>query len=415
MKCEKARLLIIDDEAGVRNVLHEFLTPSYHCSSADSAAGALALMGCQPFDLIISDINMPQMSGLEMMSHIAETSPDSLVIMISGQRTIEVAIEAMRAGAFDYITKPFDLAEVKTSVDRALDHLEQTRNRSVAVRETTASQDLRHAIKLDELLVHYQPKVIIGTGEIIGVEALVRWQHPHFGMLPPSEFIPAAEESGLIVEVGNFVLRNACAQLKRWQNAGATSLNVAVNVSPKQFREGSLLEVVMGALNQSGLNAESLHLELTETSMIEDADCVLQVLTKLREIGVKVAIDDFGTGYSSLSYLKRLPIDFLKLDQSFVAGATTNPDDAALVMAIITLAHNLRLRVIAEGIETDDQLKFLRLLRCDEGQGYLFGRPGPADFMPFLSPLLPDSPAPESLKPMMARTARAAAQPGFSW
>ena len=408
MKCEKARLLIIDDEAAVRNVLVEFLTPSYYCAAADSAAEALALLASQPFDLIVSDINMPQMSGLEMMSHIAETSPDSLIIMISGQRTIEFAIDAMRAGAFDYITKPFDLAEVKAAVDRALGHLTRTRNRSVTVRETSASRDLRHALEREELLVYYQPKITIGTGEVTGVEALVRWQHPHFGMLSPSEFIPAAEESGLIVEVGDFVLRSACAQLKRWHEAGATGLNVAVNVSPKQFKEGRLLEVVMEALNETKLDAQNLHIELTETSMIEDADCVLRVLTKLRETGVRVAIDDFGTGYSSLSYLKRLPIDFLKLDQSFVAGATTNPDDAALVMAIITLAHNLRLRVIAEGIETEEQLKFLKLLRCDEGQGYLFGRPAPADFMPFLSQMLMDVDAPEALKPGMTQAARSA-------
>jgi EAL domain-containing protein (putative c-di-GMP-specific phosphodiesterase class I) len=200
-------------------------------------------------------------------------------------------------------------------------------------------------------------------------------------LLPPADFINEAEECGLIIELGSLVLRTACRQAQSWHNAGFGSLHVAVNASPKQFQDGQLLNTVVQALAETRLDPACLQLELTESSIMEDAESTLNVLNGLRELGVKIAIDDFGTGYSSLGYLKRLPIDFVKLDRSFVTGATTYPDDAALVMAIITLAHNLRLKVVAEGIDTEEQLAFLRLLRCDEGQGFLFGRPSPAELV----------------------------------
>jgi EAL domain-containing protein (putative c-di-GMP-specific phosphodiesterase class I) len=211
------------------------------------------------------------------------------------------------------------------------------------------------------------------------MEALVRWQHPQLGILLPSEFIGVAEDTGLVVELSNWVMRSACAQTRKWQGLGFGQLRIAVNISARHLRQTKFLEQVSDILDQSGLDAGCLELELTETSMMQNAESGSKLLAQLRELGVKVAIDDFGTGYSSLSYLKRLPIDTVKLDRSFVTGATTDPDDAALVMAIVTLAHNLRLRVVAEGVETEEQLAFLRLLRCDEGQGYLFGKPSPAD------------------------------------
>lgn len=386
MEDEKSRLLIIDDESQIRDVLDEYLGRTYHCVAVESAERALSVLAEQPFDLILSDITMERMSGLELVPHLLQQAPESAIIMISGQRTIESAIEAMRGGAFDYITKPFDLAEVGAAVRRALDHLKQIKREKnrPSNRPSASESDLARAVEKHEFVVHYQPKVDLESGKPVGVEALVRWNHPHFGLLPPSDFISAAEDTGLIIEIGSFVLETACAKAREWQDAGL-AFHVAINVSARQFQDGNLLEKVGRALTRTGLCSDYLQLELTETSLMDHAESVLEVLGELRKSGVKIAIDDFGTGYSSLSYLKRLPIDFVKLDQTFVTDATKNPDDAAVVMAIITLSHALRLKVIAEGVETEEQLKFLRLIRCDEGQGYLFGRPNP-DLTPNLGP-----------------------------
>jgi EAL domain-containing protein (putative c-di-GMP-specific phosphodiesterase class I) len=221
--------------------------------------------------------------------------------------------------------------------------------------------------------------VNLASGEVVGAEALVRWRHPEFGVLPPAKFIGLAEDTGMIVDIGDFVLRTACAQTRAWQDRGFGRLRIAVNVSARHFQQTNFLERVVQTLTETRLDPVCLELELTETSIMENPEAAAELLTEIRDLGARVAIDDFGTGYSSLSYLKRLPIDTVKLDRSFVKGATSHPDDAALVMAIITLAHNLGLKVIAEGVETDEQMNFLRLLRCDEAQGYLFSKPVPAD------------------------------------
>jgi len=214
--------------------------------------------------------------------------------------------------------------------------------------------------------------------KIIGVEALIRWQHPKLGMVSPADFIPLAEDSGLILPIGEWVLRTACRQNRAWQENGCAPMRVSVNVSARQFQQPHLGEIIIEILDETGLSPSFLDIELTESSIMSNAQAAVDVLTKLKALGVTISIDDFGTGFSSLSYLKRLPIDALKIDQSFVRDVTTDPDDAALVMAIVTLAHNLRLQVVAEGVETEEQLKFLHLLRCDEVQGYLFSRPLPA-------------------------------------
>ena len=380
MSENKARLLIVDDETQIRDVLHDFLSQSYDCVALSSGKDAVALLSTESFDVIISDITMAQMSGLEMVPHILKLAPEAVIIMISGQRTIEFAIDAMRAGAFDYITKPFDLSEVDAAVRRALDHgklFKDKLTRASGSDEKSVKQ-LRRAVDNEEFVVYYQPQVDIESGNIVGAEALVRWKHPELGLLPPADFISLAEETGLIVPIGGWVLRMACAQARKWHQAGFLGFRVAVNVSPRQLQQGNLRETIVRTLNETELEPDCLELELTETSMMENAESEVEILASFREMGLKIAIDDFGTGYSSLGYLKNLPIDSVKLDQSFVKGATTDPDDAALVMAVVTLGHNLRLKVIAEGIETEDQLKFLRLLRCDRGQGYLFGKPAPA-------------------------------------
>jgi EAL domain-containing protein (putative c-di-GMP-specific phosphodiesterase class I) len=211
------------------------------------------------------------------------------------------------------------------------------------------------------------------------MEALVRWRHPQHGLISPMEFIPLAEETGLIVSIGEWVLRTACAQIKSWQDDGFQPLHVSVNLSARQFEQLNLSETVLEIIRETGINPGCLELELTESSIMKNPESAIKTLVKLKETGIKISIDDFGTGYSSLGYLKHLPIDILKIDRSFVRDLTTNPDDAAIVMAIIALGHNLNLKVVAEGVETEEQLKFLHLLRCDEWQGFFNSKPMPAE------------------------------------
>ncbi|MBF3273414.1 bifunctional diguanylate cyclase/phosphodiesterase, partial [Pseudomonas aeruginosa] len=236
---------------------------------------------------------------------------------------------------------------------------------------------LRKAVEEGQLDVHYQPKLCLASGCADSVEALVRWHHPEEGMIPPSTFIGLAEECGLIGEIGEFVLRRACLQAAEWSQRGL-NLRVSVNLSVHQLRQGDLLDVVRSALADSGLPAAQLELELTESQWLDALDSVLATFRQLREMGVKLSVDDFGTGYSSLSYLKRLPLDYLKIDQSFVRDLTQNSEDAAIIRAIIAMAHSLDLKVVAEGVETIEQRDFLVAQRCDELQGYLIGRPLPA-------------------------------------
>ena len=566
-RTERPAILIIDDDEQVRGLLSDLLSPSHNCTTVGSAEEALAILNSINFNLVISDINMGGISGLDLVPRVLERTPDTVVVMISGQQTIDFAIDAMRAGAFDYITKPLDLRLIETAVSRALAHhqlLSQQRvyenhledlvkkrtaeiehlayhdgltdlpNRvlfedrcnqalaiahrnqnlvaimlvsldrfkkvteslghaagdvllteaaarlqlcvtnsdtvarfegdefallltnvaetadlaetaravsdvfrapfrlgsqqvyvstsigislfpfngkdtsmilrnavaaqyrakkqggnnyqfyaadmnSLAVKRLELETGMRRAIENNEFVTFYQPVVNLSSGAIVGSEALVRWQHPELGLLPPGRFIGLAEDTGLILDIGDIVLREACARTRAWQDRGFTGLRIAVNISARHFRQTSFSERLVEVLEETRFDPTCLELELTETSIMENTEAAVKMLEQIRKLGVKVAIDDFGTGYSSLSYLKHLPIDTVKLDRSFVMGATTDPDDAALVMAIVTLAHNLRLRVVAEGVETVDQVSFLRLLRCDEAQGYLFGKPMPAE------------------------------------
>lgn len=237
---------------------------------------------------------------------------------------------------------------------------------------------LHNAIRNQEFLLHYQPQVSIESDRIVGAEALVRWQHPELGLIPPGKFIPLAERSGLVIPMGEWVLNEACRQARQWLEDGRP-LVVAVNLSALQFRRGNLLETVSNALKLSGLPAEMLELELTESILLQDVDVAIKTLHSLKTMGVQLSIDDFGTGYSSLSYLKRLAVNKLKVDQSFVRDMAEDPDSAAIVRAIIQLGHTLQLSVIAEGVENDAQLAFLRNYGCDEVQGYFFSRPVPSD------------------------------------
>lgn len=686
---KKARILIADDEPEIRHLLHELLSDDYDCSEVASGEAALETLRAERFDLVLSDIMMGGISGLEVLPQVLRDAPETIFIMISGVQTIESAIEALRIGAFDYVMKPFDLRQIEATVRRAVEHrelraakyyyeaqleelvkartaelhktshtlqtiiqasplalflldtegvvrmwnpaaanifgwsdfevlgkclpvmlegeegnarlageattpqnktvtsfearrrksdgsvahlsvwtaplldardtltgtvclvaditerkqaeerihylayhdtltdlpnrilfkdrlvhaleLRQTDRRPLAIislsldrfkkvndtlgdlmgdellrgvakrlkscireedtvsnwgndefalllTQTTAAEDvgqmiqsiydtlkppfylagheiyltisagislypedgadalmllknagaalyrakqlggncqqfytpdmneralvrlslessLRRALERDEFVLHYQPQVALDTGRIVGMEALLRWQHAEKGLIPPAEFIPLAEDTGLIVPIGEWVLHTACAQTRLWHAQGFDSLLVSVNLSPRQFQQPHLLRMVESQLKQTQLEPTYLELELTESTIMKNTGVTIDTLRELRALGIKISVDDFGSGYSSLSYLKHLPIDVLKIDQSFVRDMTTDTIDGAIVRAIITLAHSLRLKVKAEGVETIEQLELLRLLACDEMQGYLFSRP----------------------------------------
>jgi len=554
------RILIVDDEAPIRDLLRSILIDDYECTTAESAEAALSYLERETFDLVISDINMGGMSGIELITRVVASSPDTVVMMISGNLTLDSPIEAIRNGAFDYIKKPFDIDQVEMAVRRAIKHgallvskrehenhleelvaertsklnylayndpltglpnrvffedrltqilLRQSGNGKVAVffvsldrfkalrdtlghsvgdrlikevarrletvAETQAAvarfegdefailftyensdeltafgnkvfdafhsplvvgddevvipismgislspedgndaqtlltnagaalsyvrknggnnykfftadlhdnamsrlaleNELRRALERSEFELYYQPKVDMASGKMTGMEALLRWNHPELGLVPPLDFIPLAEETGLILPIGEWVLRTACAQAKVWHDRGF-DLNVAVNLSPRQFQQQDLVDTINRIVAETGFDPRQLNLEVTESSIMNNAESAATVLRELKDTGIRISIDDFGTGYSSLAVLKNLPIDVLKVDKTFVNDVTTNPDDAALVTAVVTLAHNLRLNVVAEGVETREQLEFLRALKCDKWQGYLYSKP----------------------------------------
>src|SRR3569623_712539 len=238
--------------------------------------------------------------------------------------------------------------------------------------------DLRHAVRNSELVLHYQPQVHLGTSKLVGFEALMRWQHPQRGLISPAAFIPVAEDSGLIVAMGEWALSEGCSQAKEWQNAGVTGATVSINLSPRQFRDKRIVDTVRSILQETGLGPSQLELEITESSIMLDVDQVIAIMSEFKSLGATLSIDDFGTGYSSLNYLRRFPVDKLKIDQSFVRYVDKAPSADAIVRTIIVLGHSLGLKVIAEGVETVSQARFLRQNGCDEIQGFLIERALPA-------------------------------------
>jgi len=243
------------------------------------------------------------------------------------------------------------------------------------------NSELRRALEREEFRLHYQPKVRLESGDMIGMEALLRWQHPQRGLVAPLEFIPALEDSGQIVPVGDWVIEEACRQLAAWSAAGLRPLPVAVNLSARQFRRRDLDRVIRDVLAGHGVSPALLELEITESSLMDDPRDAIRQLEALREAGLRLSVDDFGTGYSSLAYLTRLPVSSLKIDRTFVNAAITEPGSAVIVRMVIDMAQRLRFDVVAEGIESDRHVEFLRRHGCEQGQGYHFGKPVPAAAM----------------------------------
>jgi diguanylate cyclase len=300
-----------------------------------------------------------------------------------------------------------------TSADVAMYHVKKSRRNDFELftadmkqffpKRLALENELRKALERQQFVLYYQPQIDVMTGELTGVEALLRWDHPERGLVMPAEFIPLAEETGLIVPLGRWVLHEACSQSQVWQKQGLRSLRVAVNLSGVQFQQRDLVDSIAHALNASGLDPRCLELEITESVIMHNAPEAVVMLEKLSDMGVDISIDDFGTGYSSLSYLKRFKIDRLKIDQGFIRNVSNDQDDAAIVKAIIALAHSLRLRVVAEGVEHKEQLEFLRSIGNDEYQGYFHSRPLPAaDFERYLRAV--DADAAKPLRRIYAAT-----------
>ena len=311
---------------------------------------------------------------LEAMAEPLEIEGEDVFVTAS----IGVALCPADADSSEHLIKNAELAMYQAKLDgrNAVHHYAPDPGPGRGVRLGMES-GLRRAIERDELLLHFQPKVDIKTGVITGAEALLRWRNPDLGVVSPADFIPLAEETGLIVPIGEWVLYSACAQASAWRRLG-WPLAMAVNLSARQFRQKNLCEMVELALSDSGLAAPHLELEITESMIMHRAEHAITTLRRLRDIGVLLSVDDFGTGYSSLSYLKRFPVHKLKVDQSFVRELHHNADDAAIVRAVITLAQSLNLRTVAEGVENEQQLAYLAGLHCDEYQGYHFSKPLPA-------------------------------------
>ena len=256
---------------------------------------------------------------------------------------------------------------------------EQMNRHSVERLELEAA--LRYALDRNELALHYQPKIETRTGRLTGVECLLRWQHPTIGAVPPDQLVPLAEETGLIVPIGKWALRTACLQARAWAEQGLPLLRMAVNLSARQFMSATLLDDVMGTIAETGTDPRRIELEVTESMMMREPEEAVKLLRKLRAIGVRLTIDDFGTGYSSLAYLKRLPIECVKIDASFVRGIPVDANDVAITETIIAMSRSLGLEVVAEGVETSDQRNFLERRGCDEMQGYYFSKPLPVEEM----------------------------------
>jgi diguanylate cyclase (GGDEF)-like protein/PAS domain S-box-containing protein len=315
--------------------------------------------------------------------------------LIEGERTVTtasigVAVHPVDGADIEDLLRHADLAMYKAKADGGDQYRFYAADMNLrASQAAVLDAELRNAIERREFVLHYQPQIRLSTGEITGVEALVRWRKPDGSLIAPTRFLPRAEENGLILAINEWVLREACTQAAAWRKAGFPKIRMSVNLSPVQFRRRSLPLFVTQVLNETGLDSRLLELELTENILMQDLEQVAVQLQQLRELGVVISIDDFGTGFSSLSYVKRLPVDRLKIDQSFVRDLVSDPSDRAIVAAIVNLAHSLNMEVVAEGVETAEQLQFIKAAGCDEVQGDYCGRPMPVElFEAFMAPAL---------------------------
>ena len=342
----------------------------------------IARLGGDEFAIIIEELTDTQ-DAARVADDLVEILSEPFVVdghEIPVGVSIGIAVRPPTEG--DRLLKDADAAMYRAKREGGSNHQFYTEEMNVQASERLMlERDLRRALERDEFLLYYQPQVDLATGAVVGAEALLRWQHHERGMVSPADFVPVLEETNQIVRVGGWILAEACRRTGAWHDAGFAPLRIAVNLSARQLGRESLVYYVERALEESGLDPACLELEITESLLVEDAEAGLRSVEQLKKAvdGLRISIDDFGTGYSSLYRLKALPIERLKIDRSFIGGVTKDPEDSAITAAVISLAHSLRLQVTAEGVETAEQLAFLRERGCDEAQGYYFSRPLPAD------------------------------------
>ena len=348
------------------------------------ASDTVARMGGDEFTIFQQDVKDSRNAGLVAKKIVESLSQPYLVegreIFITA--SVGITMFPDDGATVDELLRNADTAmyHAKDSGKDMFKFFTQEMNVSVHNR-LTLQNSLRRALERDEFILYYQPKMDIASRQVTSVEALLRWLHPQEGMILPGRFIPQAEETGLIIPIGEWVLRTACQQIKEWQAKGHPSIRVAVNVSASQFKRQNLAETVTGILEETGISPLFLELELTESAIMQNIDSSVEILNSLKAMGIQISIDDFGTGYSSLSYLRRFPIDYIKIDRSFIVNFTSNSDDRAIVTAIIAMARSLGLKIIAEGVETEEQLAILSELGCHEMQGYLYSKPLPPSLL----------------------------------
>jgi diguanylate cyclase (GGDEF)-like protein len=345
-------------------------------------SGTLARLGGDEFTILVRE-----MESIEDPARVATKVLDELArpfglpgreVFITG--SIGIAVHPVDGDDLDTLMRNADAAMYHAKDDGGgAYHFYTPSMHATALERLTLEGDLRHALERGELRLEYQPVVETSSRELIGAEAMLRWQHPVRGVIYPDDFISLAEDSGLIVPIGAWALRTACAQSRKWQLAGLRPLRISVNLSSRQLRDAALVETVRGALSDSGLYAEHLALELTESMLMDASEETLRCFREVKQMGVQLSLDDFGVGYSSLSYLRQFPLDYVKIDRSFIDEVSGNSEDAAIVRAILAMAHSLKLRVVAEGVEREDQFAFLREHGCDAVQGFLFSEPLPPD------------------------------------
>ncbi|HAK61477.1 MAG TPA: hypothetical protein DCO77_14045 [Nitrospiraceae bacterium] len=349
---------------------------------ADILNVTVARQGGDEFTVLLSEVRKPQ-----DVARVAQRFLDKLArpFLLDGHEvfitaSIGIAIYAIDGKDFESLLKNADAAmyHAKGQGKNNYQFYKQSMN-ATALEKLELENDLRRALARKEFLLYYQPQIDVRTGEIVGMEALIRWQHPVRGLVSPADFIPLTEETGLIVPIGEWVLQTACKQSKAWQAAGFAPIPVSVNLSSRQFRQRVLLQTIEQAMDASGLDCRHIVLEITESVVMQEQEASRALLVELASKGLRLAMDDFGTGYSSLSNLKRFPIDAIKIDRSFVMDITTDPDDAAITKAIIAMGRSLNLNVIAEGVETEEQLAFLYQQGCHMIQGFLISRPVPME------------------------------------
>ncbi|MEH2330981.1 EAL domain-containing response regulator [Nostoc sp.] len=386
------KILIIEDEEAVReNILDLLEAENFETIAAANGRIGVHLAILEVPDLILCDMMMPEIDGYGVLTALHQDPSTATIpfIFLTAKSAKSDFRQGMDMGADDYITKPFTRAELLSAIMNRLEKYAtlkrylspQTVINNLSPKMQLLEISLHRAIQqhnFQEFEIYYQPIVDIASGKIVAAESLLRWQSPELGMIYPTEFIPLAESTGLIVPIGKWVLKRVCKQIKSWRDAGIDSLIVAVNLSVIEFNQPDFIHNVVNFISANNLQPHDLELELTESMIMQDVNSAIATMSKLQSLGIKIAIDDFGTGYSSLIYLKNLPINTLKIDRYFIHNVANDSQKSAIAKALIQMAHNLNLDVVAEGVETEAELGFLRQYNCNSMQGFLFSRPLPA-------------------------------------